>query len=255
MKKFCLNSQCFKNYLLKADEIKLNLNEDILDYVDVYPKKTQFVVNFEYSEENLEKMKKWKTLTQGRIILCLADLTNLGEIRKAEIPWYYDYPITTYFELNSLVSLGAESILVQSPLFNDLIFVSSVKVKIRLVPNVAYYATIPASTGVIGSWLRPEDLNSLGEYDIVYEFKNCENNPKREQALFDVYRQGEWKGDLFTIITNLNYHADNVYIPPELVKTRTTCGQRCQSGGKCRLCYRYLQLANKQIIEQIKNKG
>lgn len=57
------------------------------------------------------------------------------------------------------------------------------------------------------------------------------------------------------IITNLNYPGVNRMIPTELTEKRMNCGQRCQSGGHCRLCYRYLELANPEFIQGLKHNN
>jgi hypothetical protein len=65
--------------------------------------------------------------------------------------------------------------------------------------------------------------------------------------------QKNWPGDLKTIITNFNYPGVNRMIPNSLTERRMICGQKCQSGSSCKLCYRYLDLANPELIKNIKN--
>lgn len=67
--------------------------------------------------------------------------------------------------------------------------------------------------------------------------------------------QKEWSGDLNMIITNLNYAGVNRMIPKDFTTARLSCGQRCQSGGHCRLCYRYLELANPTLLANYKSNN
>ena len=64
--------------------------------------------------------------------------------------------------------------------------------------------------------------------------------------------QKTWSGDLGMIITNLNYPGVNRMIPQELTLKRMNCGQACMNGSHCKLCYRYLELANPDLLRDIK---
>lgn len=250
--KFCLTSQCDKKYLSQAHEIRLAPNDDVFDYIEKYPK-TNLIIPYPITTAPIEELKRYSKL--GRICLAITDFSCLKEI--AGIPWFYDIPVRTFFELQNLVKLGSTYIVIDGPLFNQMSKVEEIltpEQNLRLAPNVAYYAYIPAKNGVIGSWVRPEDTASLQTYPIVYEFGDCEDRPRKEEALFRVYSSGEWQGDLSNIITNLNFTADNQLISPEMIEKRISCGQRCQSGNSCRLCYRYLQIANKDFINKIKGQ-
>lgn len=255
MNNYCLTSQCKKSILSQAKEIKIDLvaNGEIVNYIETFPEATLVIKCFGQID-NFNKLTQLNTLTKGTVIFALDTLAQIKEFQNLNLKWYYDYPISTYFDLNNLVALGAESVLIKSPLFNDLAYVCQIAGKVRLVPNVAYYAQVPAKDGVIGSWLRPEDLSVLENLNVVLEFKDCENNPKKEEGLFRVYSSGEWKGDLNNIITNLNYHTENIYIPPNLAEKRLSCGQRCQEGASCHLCYRYMKMAQREFISQLKGK-
>jgi hypothetical protein len=60
-----------------------------------------------------------------------------------------------------------------------------------------------------------------------------------------------WPGNLKTIITNLNYDGVNRMIPPNFALTRMNCGQRCMShASRCRVCYRYLDLGNPDLLRE-----
>jgi hypothetical protein len=47
-------------------------------------------------------------------------------------------------------------------------------IKLRVVPNISYYAFIPRDNGVCGSWIRPEDLELYEPYIETIEFEDCD---------------------------------------------------------------------------------
>ena len=56
-----------------------------------------------------------------------------------------------------------------------------------MTPNIAYYGYIPRENGIIGFWVRPEDVSYYEPYIDVFEFEDCDI--KREQALYRVYAE------------------------------------------------------------------
>lgn len=168
------------------------------------------------------------------------------------ILWYYRYPVTTFYEAKALKDLGAYGILIDAPLTHMMEDLKTLKFdEVRIVPNVAYYAIIPRSNGVLGGYIRPEDIEAYEPYINVIEFEDCDK--KKEQALYRVYmEQHEWPGDLRTIITNLDYAGVNRMIPPNFAQKRMNCGQACLSGSHCHLCYRYLDLADPDLLKDYK---
>lgn len=242
MANFCLTTQCDEKYLQQAKEIRLSSKDNVLDYLEKYPEATLIIP---YTTD-----KTIIKLCAGRAVFALK-YDELKYCAHAQLPWFWDYPIASYVVFNNLIELGAESILIQSPLFNDLEYLSGKK-KVRLIPNVAYYKDVPRKDGVLGSWIRPEDLAYLEKYNVVFEFRDCEDRPKKEEALFRVYLKGEWGGSLTTIITNLDYEAENPLLPQDLIEKRTQCHQQCQEGSYCRLCYRFLDIANSKFLKRVK---
>lgn len=114
---------------------------------------------------------------------------------------------------------------------------------IRLCPNLAYDAYIPRENGIYGTWIRPEDVEYYEQYVAVLEFATEEL--KREATLLRVYKEEKtWPGNLNLFLTNLGYNIDNRSIDEELGQRRMNCGQRCMSGGACRLCETCFKLGN-----------
>lgn len=237
---------------MKADEIRFLYKDryKIIDYIEKYPNKIIILNIDEQDNIDLEELKRYNIITNNNFVLSLSSLKNYKLYKDNNLKFYFNYPITTYFDFKSLIELGVEYILVDSPLFQDIEFISSFNVKLRISPNISYYAFIPKKDGVCGSWIRPEDLEEYSKYIDTVEFENCDL--KKEQALYRIYfEQKNWPGDLNYIITNLNYNCINRMIPPDFTKNRMNCKQKCMAGGHCKLCYRYLQLANPDLLNQI----
>lgn len=198
-----------------------------------------------------EDIKRYKIICRNNFIIALNTLTNINYCHKENIRFYWNFPINNFYDLQALKNLGAEYALIDSPIFHDIQKAASIGIKLRVVPNIAYYAYIPRKDGVCGSWIRPEDLHLYEPYIEAIEFEDCDI--KKEQALYRIYcEQKAWPGDLGMIITNLNYTGVNRMIPEELTLKRMSCGQRCQSGSSCQLCYRYLKLADPKLLAKYK---
>lgn len=198
-----------------------------------------------------DDIKRYNIITKENFIIALNNLEDAKLCKQENIKFYWNFPVSTFYELQSLKNLGAEYAIIDTPLTHSMNKVSKVGIKIRTIPNIAYYSFIPREDGVCGSWIRPEDLELYESYIDVIEFEDCDL--KKEQALYRIYmEQKRWPGDLGMIITNLNYLGVNRMIPRELTIKRMNCEQRCQSNKSCNLCYRYLDLANPELLKNVK---
>ena len=249
--KCCLNSHQSAEYLKKADELKIKYKDrhKIIDFIENYPDKTIILDMRGYDGLIAwDDIKRYKIMTKNNFVIALNSLEDISFCKKENIKFYWNFPITTFYDLKALKDLGVEYALIESPLFHNIKEAALIGVKLRVVPNVAYYAFIPRADGVCGSWIRPEDLQLYESYIHIIEFEDCDL--KKEQALFRIYmEQKAWSGDLGMLITNLNHLGVNRMIPTELTEKRMSCGQRCQSGNHCKLCYRYLGLANPDLLQ------
>lgn len=244
-------------YLQKADEIKIPYKDrkKIIDFIEKYPNKT-IILDMKGNKELIDwdEINRYNIMTHQNFIIALNNLTDIEECKKHSIKFYWNFPVTTFYDLKALKDIGAEYALIDSPLVQDIINASEIGIKLRIVPNIAYYAFIPRENGVCGGWIRPEDLVLYDPYVTTIEFEDCDL--KKEQALFRIYmEQKAWPGDLGMIITNLNYPGINRMIPSELTTRRMNCGQSCMNGSYCRLCYRYLNLANPNLLRELKQNN
>jgi hypothetical protein len=257
--KVCLNAWQDKEYLEKADELKVpwDKREIIPEIFEQYPNK---IVVLEYlgtdlTEEEYNELNMYKGLGRGNFKMCVASITLL---RDRAIPFYLGYPISDLYTIMGLMNIGVTDIKIEGPLVFNLASVKNLikdtDINIRIVPNVAYTNGLPYKDGVLGSWIRPEDLSNYEELIDVIEFENIPTKAK-EQALYRLYMEDkEWDGNLSDLITNLNYPGLNRMIPTTMSCLRKNCKQACLSGSNCKICYRMLYLANPDLYKNIKEQ-
>ena len=256
--KCILSSRQTKEYLNKADMISVDYRDrrQIPDLIDDYI--VDIIVKIYYHETDIDwkylsAMDKMLKSKSRKMIICLSDLENIKDCKKHDIDFYYGFPVSSFYQMRALVEAGVCAARLAPPLTHML---DQIKVEfdidILAVPNVAYNDCFPREDGVCGGWIRPEDLlTTYADYIDMVEFEDCDN--KKEQALYRIYFEDQaWPGDLGMIITNFNYMGVNRMIPPELAEKRVACGQKCQSYSPCRICYRYMDLANPSLFENIK---
>ena len=237
----------------KANEIKVDYKDrkTIFDLAIKYPNAT-FILDMRGTEEpeDWNEISRLNIICKNNFILAVGKFLYVNECKQRNIKYYYTFPVNTLYELKALEDAGCEYALIDAPLTHMLPTIKEkYSIKLRMVPNVAYYSYISHSEGVCGSWFRPEDSELYSQYIDAIEFEDC--NLKKEQALYRLYGEGqEWGGDISVLITNLNVSANNKMIPPEFAQARIKCGQRCLSGAHCKLCYNYLKLANPDLLEQ-----
>ena len=249
--KFCLRGRQIASYLKKADEIYIEYRDRhaIPDYAKKYPAATLTLEIPPQTEWELAELKEYSILSRGKLKLCLPEMSDprIDALKEAKIPFFWGYEIGTGYELEALIKLGVCEARITAPLFFQTDYLRNCGIPIRVTANVAHGGYIPTSDGVIGAWIRPEDVNMYEDIITTLEFADCKNN--KEQALYRIYaEQHEWPGRVDMIITNINTEAVNRMIPSDFTETRLRCGQRCTTGGACRKCYRHLHLADPELI-------
>lgn len=166
---------------------------------------------------------------------------------------YWAYPVSSFWELRSLLRLGVDEVLIEAPLFFDLAKVKQLcgkKVDIRVNAICADNPRLSHENGICGPFIRPEDVNTYKKYVQHIEFG--EQDLAAERALVRVYTSRIWPGNLNLLLQNFNYNVDNRGIPSTFAQTRLHCGQRCQKDNSCHYCFSELSLLN--YIDQHKEE-
>lgn len=255
--KVCLNSRCSSKYLEKADEIKFKYKDrnTIIDYVDKYD--ATIILDMRVAPEEIDwnEISRLKAICQNNFIVGAVNAEQIHICKELEIKFYFDRPVSRYEDIKDLKRLGSQYVLIEAPLFFELNKVKEFHVPVRLAPNVAYYDNwIPKENGLYGSWIRPEDVYLYEGLIDTIEF--AANSAILEEAYYRVYCEDKvWDANLGSFIINYGQIAgENSYIPRSFIEARLTCGQKCQSGGSCRICDKVIQLsANKNFQERLKS--
>lgn len=251
--KFCLSSRVSGKYLQQADEIKVAAR-DHRSIPDLFEKYPQANVILELDRVHKEKVTEqdlidYNVLGQGRFIACIDDIHNMAMINfltENKIKYYWGYPINTACVLNSVKRFtNAEYVVVGAPLFFKMDIIDKYGIPVRHCVNRPYMDYLPHDNGIVGCWIRPEDLGTYEPTVQVVEFEA--DSIEQEEALFRIYKAGKWSGNLEYLIKDLGQETTNRMIPPSLAVRRKNCGQRCLEDGRCKLCYTNFNLANKKL--------
>ena len=250
--KFCLNAKQKLAYIQYADELKVSyFDKDGLFDLIVQHGKTIVLDCTMASDINWKEIERYNQLANGNFILCLNNFSQLRTASSLRLRSYLGYPINSFYELNSIAAFKPEYILLGPELFFDMPAVKKcTDSKIRVIPNVAYSDDLPRINGICGTWIRPEDLESVyGEYVDAVEFEGVTLDG--EQALYRIYAQNkEWRQELQLIVLNLDVVGTNRLLSSEVSKARLTCQHKCQRGKSCRICERAFSLAQPERIRE-----
>lgn len=250
--KFCLNARQKIEYIKYADELKVSYfdKESLFDLIVEYGKTIVLDCSL-VGEIDWKEIERYSKLADGNFILCLNNLNQLRTATSLKLRSYLGYPINSFYELNSIAAFKPEYILLGPELFFDMPAVKKcTDSKIRVIPNIAYSDNLPRVNGICGTWIRPEDLESVyGEYVDAVEFEGV--SLENEQALYRIYAQNkEWRQELKMIILNLDVPGANRLLSSEISKARVSCQHKCQRGKSCRICERAFSLAQLERIEE-----
>ena len=255
---YCLSTQVSKEYLKKADEIRVKYNKlnTILDLYEINPNATFILTITSKEDKNIipwTEIENYNIMTQQKLIIETDSFEIMDVCKMLKLKFFYAIPINNFYDLKALVDYGCCDVKIDAPLTHMLDKLENFDITIRMCPNIAYYAYIPRENGIIGSWVRPEDTEVYEEYVDIFEFEDCDK--KKEEALYRIYaEQKSYPSNLNNLISNLNYDVSNKLIIPDLAKVRSACGQKCITGVNCSVCNRILRLANNEKIRQFINE-
>lgn len=244
MIKFSVSARQDPATIKKADEIRV-LYKDyryVFDLIKKYKDKPIVIkIPANVIDVDWETLKSYVEM-EGNITLALEDLHMMTFAQETGAKYYWAYPITTWFELRNISSLGVSQVLIGAPLYFNLPKVKEKGKPIRIVANNARGGELGAGNNICGPYVRPEDLKTYEPYVDTIEF--YADTLESEKQLFDIYKKGEWEGNLFFLIKNLNYNVNNRIIPEEFGEFRLHCDQRCMQHKTCHYCETAFSMAN-----------
>ena len=249
--KISLHNRMSASYLKKADEIVVAYKDRkaLPDYFEKYPDASVVLEVMPDNQWEMAEIKEYFILGQGKFTLCIPNIADprLADLKAEGIPFFWGYTVTTFYELKALEEIGVSQARIGAPIFFECEKLKNFTMEKRVTANIAHQGYIPSMDGIVGAWMRPEDVAVYEDVFSTIEFADCDNS--KEEALFRIYaEQHNWPGRVDMLISNITTDSYNRMIPPEFALARRTCGQRCISGGACRICYRYLKLADPDLI-------
>lgn len=244
--KFCLSIEQENYFIAQADQLRCKYARMgmLVEKRDICIGK-QIVLDLPNNDEY--ELKKIQELIDMEFnVLCCVH----GDTKKAKnlfqnngIKFYNYQPVSTFYDLNTLIDCGVDSVTLVAPLTMDLQRVKMMLLRkersdleIRVVPHLAQVSTPLREDGLTGFWIHPRDLEMYEPYIHTLEF--LESDMVREATLFEVYKKRkDWKNSLEILILNLNRHIDGRALRPSFTSNRLNCRQRCESEGLCHLCH------------------
>lgn len=189
-----------------------------------------------------------------KLTLAVEDTSQIGYCIDRGYKVFWAYPVSSFWELRSVLSLGVSQVLLDAPLYFDLPKVKNLcgdDVEIRLVVNKCYNEHLPHENGICGTYIRPEDIEEYSNFVDHFEFE-ADNKLSKEHTLYNIYvKDKEWPGDLDVLLNNFGVSVDNRgfdLISEEDEKMyahrRMTCGQKCQSISYCNFCPQHVDFIN-----------
>lgn len=255
--KFCLMNRQSGALLRSASEIKMEYRDykSIPQLFEEYPG-TPVIIDLDQEEVDWRTLETYRRMRPSDLICCVRSRFQAEIARDLKIKFYYGFPISNYLELKRWLNLGVCYVRLDAPLFFDLPNVVKItgETPIRAVANIAYEELWDGETGIHGTWIRPEDVNTYEPYISTIEFEDCDI--KKEQALYKLYaEQHKWPGSVSLLISNLLSNAANRLLPPQLAEKRLSCKQQCESFGHCERCDLYFKLADPETLRRFREES
>lgn len=254
--KICLSNGQTTSYLERAQEISFNYKdrEKIIDTYEKYPNADMILVHF----ANIEPILDWEeitnisNITKGHFILGTNSLVECKEAKSHNIKFFYNKRINNFLEVNALKALGSCYVIPGEPIFFQMDFLKARGIPIRVIPNLVFLEPGLHKNGVLGTWIRPEDMFMYKKYISAIEFytANSESPLAKERGLFRVYvKNEEWMEELSLLITGLNCPGNNGLIDSDYTSARLNCAQACQYKSSCRICYDIFEIADLSTLQ------
>lgn len=253
----CLNAFVGRRYLDAIQEVKVPWTErDLIEEIHNQYPEMRVVLEYPYTtiptDKELLEIKMFLGLLKDKFTM---SVINYNFFKDNSIPFFFGFPLNDMYSIEGAVRAGVTDIRIGAPLVFDLQRVRNFidkEINIRVTPNVASLDGLPHENGIVGGWIRPEDLSLYEGLIDVVEFENAQTSA-REEAFYRIYFEDKkWDGYLNDIIVNLNldYKVSNGLITG--TSARVNCKQACLGKSDCRLCHTAFKMANEELFTKIK---
>lgn len=172
---------------------------------------------------------------------------EINYYKEAGIPCFFNYYCYSVDQIYGYILMGVSDIYIVEELAFRIKEIApycrAKNINIRVIPNVAQHGkgVCDEIPGICKFFIRPEDIDMYEEYVDVCELLIDKD---KLSALFDIYKSGQWKGDLQQVIIGLNTEVANTGLTPYFGKHRLDCQHKCMI-EKCTLCMDAVAMAEK----------
>ena len=169
-----------------------------------------------------------------------------NQLKKHNIPFFFATYARDWDVFNGLMDLGVSDVYIVEELGFSLGKLGPIahakNISIRCLANVAQSKWIKERS-IKSFFIRPEDVFLYNGYVDVIEFFG--ENQVQYETLYKIYALNKkWFGPLYELIIGLESTVDSRSIVPiYFAKYRLNCGKRCNKGGTCSICDRFVDVA------------
>lgn len=254
--KSCIEWRKSFRYLPEIDQFNIdfrNKQVKLVNFLEQYAKTQRVNIRLpkDYTQDDIQLLEAIWDRDKPNIALLLPDRYYANELKEKNIPFYFTTLVTTWDELEGVLSFEPSDVFISGQLGFDLERINKIlpeNTKIRCYANIVQSSSSSRyGNGFKSFFIRPEDVDIYSEYiDVIQFFDSVE----QQNVLYEIYfKDKEWNGDLREIIKGLSLRVNNYYLlGSQFGNRRIHCQKRCQKGERCMLCQRLVDLAD--TVEQ-----
>ena len=236
-------------YLQDVYEIQLywSTKDDIVDFVlEKFEQRQRIIIDF--TQNTVVDLRKAmpKLLEMRKKHSNFAIKINIEEhkvftslLKEKKIPFFFSSFCNNWDSLYAYGMLGVSDVYITEELCFNLkdvkAFCEPLRIKIRVFPNIAQVSgkgTSDSIPDIKKFFIRPEDIE---EYEPYVDICELWGNHKNLNPLYEIYKGGQWLGNISDIITAFEDEIPNTGIAPLFATMRINCKKKCYK-GKCDIC-------------------